>query len=82
MTDRNFNISWTHRAFTGPVRGVAYVYDLMNHKRQYVVAVGEESRSTTSSESKTASTREPYVIKVTSKPSSLLTLGTVGVCYE
>jgi hypothetical protein len=65
MTDRNFNISWTHRAFAGPVRGVAYVYDLMNHKRQYVVAIGEEPRPTSSNESKTASTREPYVIKVT-----------------
>jgi hypothetical protein len=66
MTDRNFNISWTHRAFAGPVRGVAYVYDLMNHKRQYVVAIGEESsRVSSGTESKTTSSmREPYVIKV------------------
>lgn len=66
MTDRNFNISWTSKVFTGPVRGVSYVYDLMNHKRQYVITIGEELR-TNSTESKVANNnpiREPYVIKV------------------
>jgi hypothetical protein len=63
MADRNFSISWTHKAFSGPVRGLSYLYDVINHKRQYVVAIGEESRPN-STESKSQTVRESYVIKV------------------
>ncbi len=61
MADRNFHVSWTNRAFGGAVRGVAYVYDLLNHKRQYVVTVGEEMTRTQESKGQTY---EPYLIKV------------------
>mmetsp|Transcript_11655 Transcript_11655/g.17666 ORF Transcript_11655/g.17666 Transcript_11655/m.17666 type:complete len:1045 (+) Transcript_11655:67-3201(+) len=62
MADRNFNVTWTHKAFSGPVRGVAYVYDLLNHRKQYVIAAGEEAvRSSVESKSQAS---ESYVIKV------------------
>lgn len=63
MTDRDFNVSWVHKAFSGPVRGVAYVYDLLNHRRQYVIAAGEETPRLSGGESKSRS-QDAYVIKV------------------
>lgn len=68
LADRNFKISWTQKAFSGPVRGVAYVYDVLNPRKQYVISVGEESNRTNSNSvvdnSKTQSTNDLYVIKV------------------
>lgn len=66
LADRNFkNISWTQKAFSGPVRGVAYVYDVLNPRKQYVISVGEESnRSNSSGDGKISSTNDSYVIKV------------------
>ena len=64
MTDRDFNIAWVHKAFSGPVRGVAYVYDILHHRRQYIIAVGEETvRGNAGVESKSRN-QETYVIKV------------------
>ena len=66
LADRNFKISWTQKAFSGPVRGVSYVYDVLNPRKQYVISVGEESNRTSSSgiDSKAQSTNDLYVIKV------------------
>lgn len=65
LSDRNFNISWTHKAFSGPVRGVAYVYDIVNPRKQYVISVGEEIHRTVSNDTKNQiSSNDSYVIKV------------------
>jgi hypothetical protein len=65
LADRNFkNISWTQKAFSGPVRGVAYVYDVLNPRKQYVISVGEESNRGNSGDGKISATHDSYVIKV------------------
>ena len=45
LTDRNFKILWVNKSYNGPVRGISYIYDIMNHKKQYLIAIGEEFRS-------------------------------------
>ncbi len=61
LSDRNFNISWSHKIFNGPIRGVAYGYDVLNHKRQYIIVAGEENRSSSDTKSLT---NERFVVKV------------------
>jgi hypothetical protein len=42
LADRNFKLLWKCKAFKGEVKGLAYVYDPANHRKQYVFAVGDE----------------------------------------
>ena len=42
LADRNFKLLWNCKAFKGEVKGLAYVYDPNNHRKQYIFAVGDE----------------------------------------
>lgn len=42
LSDRNFKLIWKHKAFKGEVKGVSYIYNPINHQKQYVFAVGDE----------------------------------------
>ena len=67
LTDRNFNhADRKSKAFRGPVCGLAYVFDSISHSKQFVIAIGDESRSN-SSEATAVSTEASipqYFIKV------------------
>lgn len=46
LSDRNFRFTdRKYKAFRGEVRGLAYLFDRTNHRRQYVVAVGDDART-------------------------------------
>ena len=45
IADRSFQFDRKCKAFRGEVRGVRYLVDGANHRRQFVFAVGDDSRS-------------------------------------
>lgn len=64
LADRNFNVLQRQQAFKGEVKGLAYVYDPSNHRKQYVYAVGGNDTAGAS----TAMQEVFYMIKVTFIP--------------
>jgi hypothetical protein len=42
LTDRNLNVSWKHKVFRGPLKGVAHIEDGLAARKPYVAAVGDE----------------------------------------
>lgn len=66
ISDRTFHIAdRKHRAFRGPIRGLSYLFDAVNHRRQYVVALGDDARSTHDEKSEENSANSAYyVVKV------------------
>ena len=42
MCDRNLNTVWKQRVYRGVVKGVAYIYDNGNHRRQFIICVGDD----------------------------------------
>lgn len=67
LTDRNFKLMWKNKVFKGAVKGLAYVLDPLNHRRQFIFAVGDELvyKTSASEQLATASTQEKfYMLKV------------------
>jgi hypothetical protein len=59
LTDQRF------KAFRGEVKAVSYLFDPGNHRRQFVVAVGDDTRPRIAADGKVVSTIAPsYVVKV------------------
>ena len=65
ISDRTFQADRRHKAFRGAVCGLSYIFDSMNPRRQYVVAVGDDARPMTEDKSEDhAMASAYYVIKV------------------
>eukprot|EP01041_Mallomonas_annulata_P001125 gene1125-2185_t len=47
MTDRSFNLSWKQKIFRGSIKGVAYIFDSLGHRKQFVIALGDDTPKTT-----------------------------------
>ena len=59
LSDKRF------KAFRGEVKAVSYLFDPGNHRRQFVVAVGDDTRPRIAADGKVFSTIAPsYVVKV------------------
>lgn len=65
--DRKLTMSWKHKLFRGAVKGIAYCYENGNHRKQFVVAIGDEYQRAFSDQ-KANLVGEPgapqYVIKI------------------
>lgn len=68
LADRNFKMSWKTRVFRGEVKGLAYIYDPMNHRKQYIIAVGDEFVKPSGEQATSVSVKHEayYMIKVSS----------------
>lgn len=65
ICDRTFHVDRKHKGFRGAVSGLSYIFDSMNPRRQYVVAVGDDARPMTEDKTEEhAMASAYYVIKV------------------
>lgn len=65
ISDRNFHISERkHKVFRGEVKGVCYLFDPSNHSRQYIIALGDDSKSKADFPNEDVGNSKLYLIKV------------------
>lgn len=67
LSDRTFHISdRKHKAFRGAVCGLTYLFDPNNHKRQYIIAAGDDSKNITEEkrEDGQVTSSALYIIKI------------------
>jgi hypothetical protein len=65
ISDRNFHLSERkHKVFRGEVKGISYLFDPSNHSRQYIIAIGDDSKARVDGVSDDAGNTKLYLIKV------------------
>ena len=65
MSDRNFHISdRKHKVFRGEVKGISYLFDPANHSRQYIIAIGDDSKPKVDNGPDDGSSSKLYLLKV------------------
>ena len=70
-----------YKIFRGEVKGLSFVFDILNHRKQYVFAVGDDSRSPDEANQSTYVINN-YVIKVISCFDHTKTMVTPIIIYS